>query len=111
MAFRRSPTASHIDVICPGRMPLSAKRRRFSFCQLTFDGLQRAGVEAEAVAREGGDLPGWCMLPVTPEQLPHEHFKRLTAQARVMVRTGECTPYANVVLVADQHQHQHQQQD
>lgn len=38
MASRRSPTASHIDVICPGRMPLSAKRGRFSFCQLTLMG-------------------------------------------------------------------------
>ncbi len=62
--------------------------------------VERAVIATEAVAREGGDLPSWCMLPVTPEQLPHEDFKRLTAQARVMVRTGECTPYANVVLVA-----------
>ncbi len=62
--------------------------------------LERAVIATEAVAREGGDLPAWCTLSVTPEQLPHEDFKRLTAQARVMVRTGECTPYANVVLVA-----------
>ncbi len=62
--------------------------------------VERAVIATEAVAREGGDLPAWCTLPVTPEQLPHEDFKRLTAQARVMVRTGECTPYANVVLVA-----------
>ena len=26
--------------------------------------------------------------------------ERLTQQARVMLRTGECTPYANVILVA-----------
>lgn len=62
--------------------------------------VERAVIATEAVTREGGDLPAWCVLPVTPEQLPHEDFKRLTAQARVMVRTGECTPYANVVLVA-----------
>lgn len=30
----------------------------------------------------------------------HEEFKQLTASARAVVRTGECTPYANVVLVA-----------
>lgn len=62
--------------------------------------VERAVIATEAVAREGGDLPAWCVLPVTPKQLPHDDFKRLTAQARVMVRTGECTPYANVVLVA-----------
>lgn len=30
--------------------------------------------------------------------VPHEEFKRLTARARAVVRTGECTPYANVLL-------------
>jgi D-ribose pyranase len=37
-------------------------------------------------------------LPV--RSVPHEEFKRLTASARAVVRTGECTPYANIVLVA-----------
>ncbi|MDZ4768633.1 MAG: D-ribose pyranase [Chloroflexota bacterium] len=32
--------------------------------------------------------------------VPHEEFKRLTASARAVIRTGECTPYANVILVA-----------
>ena len=32
--------------------------------------------------------------------LPHEELKRLTARARAVVRTGECTPYNNVVLTA-----------
>ncbi len=30
----------------------------------------------------------------------HEDFKRLTATCRAVVRTGEFTPYANVILVA-----------
>lgn len=32
------------------------------------------------------------------EHAPHEEFKRLTAGARAIVRTGELTPYANVIL-------------
>lgn len=32
--------------------------------------------------------------------LDHEAFKELTKQARAVVRTGECTPYANVILVS-----------
>ena len=28
----------------------------------------------------------------------HEEFKRRTVNARAVVRTGECTPYANVIL-------------
>ena len=30
----------------------------------------------------------------------HEEFKALTAKAKAVVRTGECTPYANVILRA-----------
>jgi D-ribose pyranase len=34
------------------------------------------------------------------DRVPHEDFKALTAKARAVVRTGECTPYANVILVS-----------
>ncbi|BFV60780.1 D-ribose pyranase [Kitasatospora sp. CMC57] len=33
-------------------------------------------------------------------RLPHERLKELTRSARAVVRTGEATPYANVVLRA-----------
>ena len=33
------------------------------------------------------------------ESVPHEKLKELTAGAKVVVRTGEATPYANVVLM------------
>jgi len=32
--------------------------------------------------------------------VPHTEFKRLSGSARAVVRTGECTPYANIILVA-----------
>ena len=31
---------------------------------------------------------------------PHAEFKTRTAKAKAVVRTGECTPYANVILIA-----------
>lgn len=34
------------------------------------------------------------------DQVPHTQFKEATRTARAVVRTGECTPYANVILVA-----------
>lgn len=37
------------------------------------------------------------MEPVVIE-VPHEEFKRLTRSSEAIVRTGECTPYANVIL-------------
>ena len=32
------------------------------------------------------------------DEVPHEEFKRLTARSRAIVRTGEFTPYANIIL-------------
>lgn len=46
---------------------------------------------AAAVAALG--LPG-------RDGVSHAEFKRLSAGARAIVRTGECTPYANIILVA-----------
>ena len=41
------------------------------------------------------------MLGETPiETVPHQRFKEHTRSARAVVRTGEFTPYANVILVA-----------
>jgi ABC-type ribose transport system, auxiliary component len=34
------------------------------------------------------------------EYVPHEQFKAITASSRAIVRTGETTPYANVILVS-----------
>ena len=32
------------------------------------------------------------------EQVTHERFKEMTNQAKVIIRTGEATPYANIIL-------------
>lgn len=37
-------------------------------------------------------------IPVST--LPHEQFKQTTRAATAVVRTGECTPYCNVILVS-----------
>ncbi|MBC3375055.1 D-ribose pyranase [Pseudomonas sp. SWRI92] len=34
------------------------------------------------------------------ELVRHEQFKILSRQARAIIRTGECSPYCNVVLIA-----------
>ncbi len=34
----------------------------------------------------------------TITEVPHATFKELTRSSEVIVRTGECTPYANVIL-------------
>lgn len=52
----------------------------------------RDGKIAETLDRLLADLP--------VKQLSHEDFKSLTRTAHLIVRTGECTPFANVALVA-----------
>lgn len=62
-----------------------------------------AAVIAEEMATRAPELHEKTLgllgdLPLTA--VPHEQFKRMCASARAIVRTGEFTPYANVILVA-----------
>ena len=36
--------------------------------------------------------------PIVVSYVPHEAFKVQTHQSKAIVRTGECTPYANVIF-------------
>lgn len=49
-------------------------------------------------ASESGPLRAVTAKVGAPELVPHEEFKARTADARLIVRTGETTPYANVAL-------------
>jgi D-ribose pyranase len=68
--------------------------------------LSEMQVEGVVVADEAlsGDkaLPAWYpqSLGIAPQTVSHEEFKRRSATARALVRTGECTPYANIMLIA-----------
>jgi D-ribose pyranase len=67
--------------------------------------LQELVVEHAWIARQLSDeatirgieavLPGFA-----PEVVDHQEFKVMTARARAAVRTGEVTPYANILLQA-----------
>lgn len=65
--------------------------------------VERLVLATESLEANGGQMPTW--LPVVWRDLPtekvsHEEFKVRNAKARAVIRTGECTPYANVMLVA-----------
>ncbi len=53
---------------------------------------ERSPVIYEAVKGLLGDVP--------IEVMPHSAFKERTRSARAVIRTGEFTPYANIILVA-----------
>ncbi|MEP3429833.1 MAG: D-ribose pyranase [Roseibium sp.] len=38
--------------------------------------------------------------PIEHVRVPHDDFKIRTTKSRAVIRTGECTPYANIILVS-----------
>lgn len=86
-----------LAVVC-GVPPLLEVLRAVA-AELAVEGL----TVAEELLAGGGALPGALagLFPgVAVGRVPHEEFKRLCAGARAVVRTGECTPYGNVILTA-----------
>ncbi|MBF8983176.1 D-ribose pyranase [Lutibacter sp. B2] len=35
---------------------------------------------------------------ITVHTISHEEFKEMTKESKAVIRTGECTPYANIIL-------------
>jgi D-ribose pyranase len=62
--------------------------------ELALAGAVIATEASDDLARDIADLVG-----LAPERVPHDALKRRAVGARVAVRTGEYTPYANVLLV------------
>lgn len=61
-------------------------------------------IEGITIARETkGNSPHWHaellqVLPMTPTEISHEELKAHLPHALAVIRTGETTPYANVIL-------------
>ena len=52
----------------------------------------------EAVLAHLKELESLQNNKISVEFVPHEEFKKLTQESKGIVRTGECSPYANVIL-------------
>ena len=65
--------------------------------------VERMVLATESLEANAGAMPAWlpaAWRDLPTEKVPHEEFKLRNAKARAVIRTGECTPYANVMLVA-----------
>ncbi len=64
--------------------------------------VERAYVSEDILTRSPHIYQGIQKLlgNVPIETLPHAEFKKLTTSTKAVVRTGEFTPFANVILVA-----------
>jgi len=91
----------------PQRIDLAITRDLPRFVDVLEVVLSEMQVENVVVASElAGRNPAVAeriptLLGTTPvTTLSHEEFKLLTRSARAVVRTGECSPYANIILRA-----------
>ena len=57
-------------------------------------------VEEAHVAEEASALMGHFSERLEVHTVSHEELKRMASVARAVIRTGEATPYANIVLRA-----------
>jgi D-ribose pyranase len=76
-----------------------------SFAEVAEAVLASLQVERAVVATESATAPVAETLRrlcagVPVHTVEHTELKTLTQTARVIIRTGECTPYANLVLIA-----------
>ncbi|WP_096187181.1 D-ribose pyranase [Evansella halocellulosilytica] len=94
------PIPDHVECI-----DLSLKQGYPSFIDVLEELLEDMEVEACIAAEEVVDKNEpvhekllATSIPVT--YVPHEQFKKETRNAKMIIRTGENTPYANVILQA-----------
>jgi D-ribose pyranase len=57
-----------------------------------------ASVVAEEVKAHNNTVHNAILEKLAPSYVSHEKFKQLTKNAKVIIRTGETTPYANIIL-------------
>lgn len=106
----------HTDglVICDAGLPIPAGARRVDlslvpgvpgFLQVLEAVAAELSVERLVLAEEmqsanPGNLAGVQRLfpGISAVFVPHAEFKRIMAEAKGFIRTGECTPYSNVIL-------------
>ena len=90
------------------RIDLALKKGSPTFLDTLNTVLEELCVERVVLAEEirtvsPGMLEGIqqsLLLPETSyEYISHEDFKRKLKEVKYVIRTGECTPYANIILV------------
>jgi D-ribose pyranase len=91
----------------PERIDLALKDGLPGFVETLQVILEEVQVERAVVAEEMistspqiYQLIAAMLTDIPIETVPHEEFKQRTGEARAVVRTGEFTPYANVILIA-----------
>ncbi|HXT36029.1 MAG TPA: D-ribose pyranase [Chloroflexota bacterium] len=97
--FPVPPDVLRVDLAVTAGLPGFLEVVQAIGTELEVEGLILAN---ELVARDS-PLPAalqGCFPQARVEHMSHDQFKSVAARARAVVRTGECTPYANVILIS-----------
>ncbi|MET9487032.1 D-ribose pyranase [Nocardia sp. NPDC006630] len=91
------PGVEQIDLLWrrgePGFLPVL----RMILAEAVFESAVRASELTDTVTLDG---MATALAEIPVSTVPHAELKQCTVRARVIVRTGEATPYANAVLHA-----------
>ncbi|PKM50510.1 MAG: D-ribose pyranase [Firmicutes bacterium HGW-Firmicutes-7] len=112
----------HTDglVICDSGLPIPQTTKRIDLAVISnlprfidvFDAIvSELYIEEVVIAQEFKDTNLYLVLleklavlekvqenKITVQYVAHQEFKTLTENTKCIVRTGECTPYANIIL-------------
>jgi D-ribose pyranase len=92
-------STQRIDLALTGGIPTFADTLRVVLAEMY---VERAWVSEDIKTVSPRMFQTICDLlgDVPIEVIPHTHFKEKTASAKAIIRTGELTPYANVILMS-----------
>ncbi len=96
--FPVPPGVQRIDLAVTAGLPSFLEVVRAVAAELE---VERLTIATELQARATSlpaDLQA-CFPHASMDAISHAEFKALSAHARAVVRTGDCTPYANVILI------------
>ncbi|RJU02055.1 D-ribose pyranase [Arthrobacter frigidicola] len=86
-------TVPTVDLTLVRGIPRFTEVLRAVLAEIVVEGSIIASEAQDGVAGEWVRAEG-----LTPRTIPHEDLKALLPTARLVIRTGEATPYANVIL-------------
>lgn len=93
------PDTERIDLALTPGVPRFLEAVRAALSELVVESAVVAEELLTVSPQMHQDLVG-LLGEIPIETVPHERFKQNTADAKAVVRTGEFTPYANVILRA-----------
>ncbi len=90
------PGIAYIDIAIVPNLPRFLDVLKVVLTELV---VEKAVIASETLENTSLATAIQLQLSMTPQIVTHETFKHRTMNARAVIRTGEFTPFANIILV------------